>query len=239
MSAPHGLEYRRIEGATGRGVRIAIIDSGVNPTHPHVGGVVATVVATEAGVDDADAIDRLGHGTAVVAAIHQLAPDAELIVVKLFDRALAASTQALLKAIDWSARNGAQLVNLSLGVTNAAHTVALQDAVTRAVEHGAVIVSPRAHKGVAWLPGSLAGALAVEVDWACPRDAYGVQPRTVDDRAVFLASGFAREIPGVPPERNLKGVSFAAANFSGHAARAAQDLSSYSLASLTVRLTVR
>jgi subtilisin family serine protease len=228
-------EYRRIDGATGRGVRIAIIDSGVNPGNPHVGGVVAAAVATEAGVVEDPAVDRLGHGTAVLAAVHDIAPDAELLVVKIFERTLAAPAQALLKAIDWSARNGAALVNLSLGVANAAQAGAMRDAVERAADRGTVIVSPRAHEGAAWLPGSLPGVIAVEVDWACPRHAYGVRA-SADGGRVFLASGFAREIPGVAPERNLKGVSFAAANMTGHAARAGEWLPRWSFDALTQRL---
>jgi hypothetical protein len=41
----------------------------------------------------------------------------------------------------------------------------------------------------------------------------------IDGAALFLASGFPRPIPGVPPERNLQGVSFAVANVTGFLAR--------------------
>ena len=73
---------------TGRGVRVAVIDSGVNATHPHVGEVAGGIAIDEQGVERADYLDRLGHGTAVTAAIREKAPDAELFAVKVFDRSL-------------------------------------------------------------------------------------------------------------------------------------------------------
>ena len=54
---------------TGRGVRVAVIDSGVNTTHPHVGEVAGGIAIDEQGIERADYLDRLGHGTAVTAAI--------------------------------------------------------------------------------------------------------------------------------------------------------------------------
>ena len=58
---------------------------------------------------------------------------------------------------------------------------------------------------------------------------------STDDGGVtlFHASGFAREIPGVPRERNLHGISLAVANMTGFAARAAELCGDRSLAALT------
>ena len=74
-----------------------------------------------------------------------------------------------------------------------------------------------------WLPGSLPGVVSVQLDWNCPRDEYRVAD--VDGVTVFRASGFPRPIPGVPPERNLNGISFAVANMTGFVARALQAAS--------------
>ena len=54
---------------TNRPVRVAVIDSGVNPTHPHVGGVAGGTAIAADGSSGDDYIDRLGHGTAVAAAL--------------------------------------------------------------------------------------------------------------------------------------------------------------------------
>jgi subtilisin family serine protease len=203
---------------TGRGVRIAIIDSGIHAGHPHVGGGVAGGICLVAGEDPVDIVDRVGHGTAVAAAIREKCPEAELLVVRVFDRQLATSAAVLAQAIVWSADHRARIINLSLGTTNPAHADALSDAVGHAVSHGAIVVAAR-ENGIDWLPGSLPGVTGALVDWGCERDAIEIADKRSASR-VFRASGYPRPIPGVPKERNLSGVSFAVANVSGFLARA-------------------
>ena len=60
--------------------------------------------------------------------------------------------------------------------------------------------------------------LAVELDWTCPRLSVEVGAG-IDGRPVCRASGYPRPAPGIPPERNLKGLSFAVANVTGTLAR--------------------
>jgi subtilisin family serine protease len=203
---------------TGRGVRVAVIDSGVHAGHPHVGFVAGGVAIDEDGRVHDDYVDRLGHGTAVVAAIREKAPDAELYAVKVFDRALSTCLSTLVAAIDWSAGHGMHVVNLSLGTARGDHEPALTEAVRRAAARGVVLVAAAEDEGVRWLPGSLPGVVAVQLDASCPRDQYRVTDG--NGSTVFRASGFPREIPGVPPERNLNGISFAVANMTGFVARA-------------------
>jgi subtilisin family serine protease len=215
---------------TGRGVRIAVVDSGVNGSHAHVGGVAGGVAIDEQGCEHADYVDRLGHGTAVTAAIREKAPDAELFAVKVFDRVLSTNIATLVDGIDWAARNGIHLVNLSLGTSREAHEGVLREAVGRAAASGLLIVAARDDGDVRWLPGSLPGVLPVQVDWTLPRDQYGTV--CIEGVTVFRASGFAREIPGVPPERNLHGISLAVANMTGFVARAIEAAADRSLAGI-------
>ena len=207
---------------TGRGVRVAIIDSGIHAAHPHVGGL--------AGGD----VDRLGHGTAVAGAIREKAADAELYAIRVFDRSLSTSVARLAAAIVRAADAGADLVNLSLGTQRQEHRTMLVEAVAYAAQRGAVVIAAEESDGVRWLPGSLPGVLPVRLDWECPRDGF----RTVDssDGPKFLASGYPRPIPGVPREANLKGISFAVANMTGFAARARQAVPASSTATIAAFL---
>ena len=202
---------------SGNIVRVAVIDSGVFPDHPHVMGVDGGVAITPAG-EDADYIDRIGHGTAVAGAIREKAPRASLIAVKVFDRALAGSVNTLVRAIDWAVDHDCHVINMSLGTSRAEHHARLRPAVDRALERGVIVVAAREDGGQQFLPGSLPGVLGVMVDWACPRDQYRVE--TQGEHVVCGASGYPREIPGVPPSRNLMGISFAVANMTGFVARA-------------------
>jgi subtilisin family serine protease len=203
---------------SGRGVRVAVVDSGVHSAHPHVGGVSGGLaIRTDGSIDD-DFVDRLGHGTAVAAAIREKAPDAEILAVKVFWRTLSTDVGALVRAIDAAVARGAALVNLSLGTNQTDHRDALRDAVDRAQTQGAIVVSAAESDGAEWLPGSLPGVLPVILDWTSDRFAYRIVEHR--GRAVIAASGYPRDIPGVARERNLKGISFAVANATGFAARA-------------------
>ena len=127
----------------------------------------------------------------------------------------------LVDAIEWAARSGMHIVNLSLGTPRREHESALLQAMEVAAASGALIVAAREDDGVRYLPGSLPGAIAVDVDWTCPRGEYRIVD--VDGVPVVRTSGLPRQIPGVPPEKNLHGLSFAVANATAFVARAMED----------------
>lgn len=191
---------------------MAVIDSGVHAAHPHV-GAVAESVCIDPPDGEGDTVDRLGHGTAVAAAIRDLAPGATLIVGKIFDRTLVTNADALARGIAWATDRGARVINLSLGTANHAHEETLRASVAGAVKAGALVVSAREADGVVWLPGSLPDVVSVVADARLERDELIVH------EGGLTAAPFPRPIPGVPKERNLSGVSFAVANASGFLAR--------------------
>jgi len=202
---------------TGAGVRVAVIDSGVHAPHPHIGNIEAGVALALDGRPDIDTVDRLGHGTAVAAAIHEKAPGATILPVKVFDRELRATADALVAAITWAVEARVDLINLSLGTANPAHQGRLGEALVAAARAGVGLVAAAEQDGTRWLPGSLPLAIGVTVDWECPR-AEAMVTATMEGavrRLRIAASGYPRPIPGVPPERNLKGISFAVANATG------------------------
>jgi subtilisin family serine protease len=228
LPGPGLLTLESLRPRTGRGVRVAVIDSGAHAAHPHVGGIAGGAGIDALGTLHDDWTDRLGHGTAVTAVIREKAPEAEIVVAKVFDRSLDATAVALVAGIDWAVSQGASLINLSLGTTNPGHALMLAAAVGRAHAAGAWIVAaglqPSSRDAatasrLAWLPGSLPGVVAVELDWTMPRDQIVIVARAQDvarEPALHVrASGYPRPIPGVAPERNLRGVSFAVANVTG------------------------
>jgi hypothetical protein len=186
-------------------VRVAVIDSGVHVSHPHI-GAVAGGAAFGPDMDRGSYVDSLGHGTAVMAAIQEKAPAAEYYALRVFHRALRTRVEYLLEALEWCLEHGIDIANLSLGTANPEHGPRFEEFIARA---NFTIVA-----AAGTLPGSLNGVLGVELDPECGRDVY----RYRDGR--FRASGYPRPIPGVPPERNLQGISFAVANLTGFAARA-------------------
>ena len=220
------LEMPPFAGRTGRGIRVAVVDSGVHGGHPHVGGVAGGVRIAADGAEERDFTDRIGHGTAVAAAIREKAPDAEIWAVRVFGTRLSTTASTLVRAIEWAAGRGVDLINLSLGTQRPEHRSAMAAVVATAAGRGSLIVSPAVHEGREWLPGCLPGTVGVELDRECAREELRVSgaggagaeaPAAPSPR--FRASGYPRPIPGVSPELNLHGVSFAAANVTGFLAR--------------------
>ncbi|WP_353227866.1 S8 family serine peptidase [Novosphingobium sp.] len=194
-------------------VRIAVIDSGVYPVHPHI--VAARILPGVAIAADGTiaygpekATDQLGHGTAVTAAIQELAPDADVLPIRVFQGALRASARALVTAIVWAAEQRADVINCSLGTPNATHAALFDDAVARIGAARLVAPLVGGDDAPCW-PGQCAGVVAVGLDWDMPRGVARL------DGGVWYAAGYPRPIPGVEQLRNLHGVSFATAQISG------------------------
>jgi hypothetical protein len=201
---------------------VAVIDSGVHAAHPHIHGIAGGVlVAADGSIEEGSFSDRLGHGTAVMAAIQEKAGEADYFAVKVFDSSLRTTARALFCAIEWSIARRMDIINMSLGTSNAAHAERFHELVQEAVDAGISLVAAREAGGQACFPGCLPGVFAVGLDEQCERNAYRVQDTA--EGIVFLASGYPRPAPGIPKERNLQGISFAVANITGFAARALRE----------------
>ena len=103
-------------------VRVAVIDSGVDATHPEL---VDKIAKAETFVGGSARVDEQGHGTfvaGVIAAafdnasgIAGMAPSAELLVAKVVDTDNLIDVEAEARAIRWAVQNGARVINLSIG----------------------------------------------------------------------------------------------------------------------------
>ena len=140
----------------------------------------------------------------------------------------------LARALECAADRGARIINLSLGSENPAHRAVLESAVAYATGKGAVVVAALESNGAPCYPGSLPGVASVRLDPSCPRDE--IQVLGGGEGVTFGASPYPRPIPGVPPERNLSGVSFAVANVSGFLARLVEGMDALSFAEIVARL---
>jgi hypothetical protein len=194
-------------------VTVAVVDSGANVPHPHLPAIAGGVAIDLEGVESDDYVDRLGHGTAAAAAIHEKAPSAELYAVKVFHTELATTVPNLVRAIDWATERDIRVVNLSLGTPNDFRRDELVPAIERAVAAGTLVVSAFEMDGHLWYPGAMEGVVGVVMDAGQERSSVTVERR--EGRLVVRASPYPRPIPGVPPERNLNGISFAVANATG------------------------
>ncbi|MBZ5526770.1 MAG: S8 family serine peptidase [Acidobacteriia bacterium] len=208
---------------TGQGVSIAVIDSGINPKHSHVGRVEGGI-AIRLGEDgvvifEDDWNDALGHGTAIAGVLRAKAPGALLYSVRIFHQRLQASPAAAAAAIRWAADHGAKIINCSLSTPEAQHRALFQAACDHAAARGACIVAASLPGHFGLLPASLPGVIAVAADPACSWDEYRGGTAGPSGEPLFLAHPSPRPLPGRPQEKNLQGASFAAAHIAAWAAR--------------------
>jgi subtilisin len=106
-------------GATGAGVTVAVLDSGVEAGHPLVAGRLIESVAVEIIDDEAhvvadQGVDLYGHGTACAGIIVGLAPEVEIVSVRVLGADLRGKGAAFLAGLEWAVARGAKVMNLSL-----------------------------------------------------------------------------------------------------------------------------
>jgi len=113
-------------GSTGKGIRVAVVDSGVEFDHPALGNSVRGGVVVEYDEDaenmirykaDDQPVDLAGHGTACAGIIHALAPQAEIISVRVLGSNMRGRAIQFAGGLDWAIENGIQVVNLSLSTS--------------------------------------------------------------------------------------------------------------------------
>ena len=108
-------------GSTGAGATVCVVDSGVDAEHPLVGGVGRAVAIRIEGDEthvEADEIgDVCGHGTACAGIIRSVAPDCELVSVRVLGEGFVGSGPALIEGLRWAVEQGFDVINMSLSTT--------------------------------------------------------------------------------------------------------------------------
>lgn len=155
---------------TGKGVRIAFLDSGIDQSHPAFANAsieTYRVVRRGPGPHGIRCIpdeggDPVGHGTACAGILHQIAPDAELISVQVLGRDASGAMDQLLTGLAWSIEQSFDVINLSLGTVQRTQIARLHDLIDRAYYKNKLIVAAaNNHKQISF-PANFAALLAVD-----------------------------------------------------------------------------
>lgn len=119
----------------GSGVRVAVIDTGVEQDHPWVGGKLVESFGVKmfedgrADIEPCAPMDVCGHGTAAAGQIRRVAPEAELISIRVLSESREGSSEALVSALQWVAKQNVDVVNMSLSTLRLALALRIGHAV--------------------------------------------------------------------------------------------------------------
>lgn len=210
IGAPHAWE----QGYKGDGVKVAVLDTGFDPQHPDLKGLV-TESANFTGEPSTD--DLMGHGTHVTSIIagsgaasggryKGVAPGARILSGKVCTMDGNCDNSAIVEGLAWAAQHGAKVINLSLGDTDTPETDAVEamvDTVTR--DYGSLVVAAAGNFG----PGKVATPASAE-------SAVAVGATQANDElAAFSAIGPRVGDSGLKPDLVAPGVGVVAARAGG------------------------
>jgi subtilisin family serine protease len=131
----------------GRGVDVAVIDSGIETTHSALRGKIAESVETH--TTDGRRVefvpstsgDSAGHGTACAGIISTIAPDVKLHSIKVLGAGASGDGHAFLAGLEYAVKRKFRLINLSLGTTKPQYVVPLRDLLDRAYQAGCIVIA--------------------------------------------------------------------------------------------------
>jgi subtilisin family serine protease len=153
------------EGATGAGVRVCVLDSGVEADHPYVGGVAQSVAVTKSedgiSIADDDSGDLCGHGTACAGIIRSLAPECELTSVRVLGAGYSGSAAVLLAGLEWAIREGFHVINMSLSTTKKQYVDRLHELADAAYFKRTLLVASAHNMPVESFPWRFASVVSV------------------------------------------------------------------------------
>ncbi|MET7868017.1 S8 family serine peptidase [Micromonospora taraxaci] len=202
-------------GRDGSGVKVAVLDTGVDATHPDLAGRIAEAQDFSG---SGSARDGHGHGTHVAATIagsgaasdglrKGVAPGAQLLVGKVLDDGGSGYDSSIIAGMEWAARSGAKVVSMSLGGDPTDGTDPMSQAVNDlSAETGALFVIAAGNSGEARTVGSPGAAAAALTVGAVDRD---------DNLADFSSRGPRLGDNGLKPEITAPGVGIVAARAAG------------------------
>lgn len=133
-------------GSDGAGVRVAIVDSGIDPGHEFVGSVERAVAVQKRDDGDPEVVedtvgDVAGHGTACAGIVRSMAPAARLWSVRVLGPGNKGAASVLLTGLRWAVEQGCEVVNLSLSTPKAETAARLHEIADDAYFAGTIFVA--------------------------------------------------------------------------------------------------
>ena len=214
--------------ASGEGVSIALLDSGINPSYPLLSQRKISVfdISPAQGnklghqvkkLSEGTNTDRSGHGSVVQSCLALAAPESEVTHYRILDENSQTDSATLCYALDHVLERGHNIVQLSLGTRNEEAIPWLASIMRRAYERNIVIVAAASNIGAGVYPARFTYCVSVEAgDFLDTKQVQFVEKNVVE----FRGAGINISIP-LPEgkQANVSGSSYAASFVTGHCAR--------------------
>jgi subtilisin len=204
--------------STGEGVRVCVLDSGIEADHPAVGGLerAVRVVAADqqtARVEEDEEGDVFGHGTACAGIIRQLAPRCQIASVRVLGPTNRGSGAIMLAGLRWAVEQGYEVINMSLSSRKRELAVLLHEVADNAYFRRRAIVASAHNLAVDSYPWRFSSVISVGSHELADPTAFFFNPtppvefygRGVDIEVAWRGGGTVRS----------SGNSFATAHISG------------------------
>jgi subtilisin len=216
---------RALADGRGQGIRIAVLDSGIQTAHPRLEGlrlrddlaVLAEGIALQ--VVPGEAQDTFGHGTAIAGILRALAPEAELGSFRVLGPHLRSRTAIIREGVRLALERGYHILNCSFGCTRDDQVLIYKDWIDEAYLQGRHIVAACNNDDFTrreW-PGHFPTVITVNAASAVRPDALYYRPGTLVE---FAARGEDVEVPWLDgSSKRVTGSSFAAPHAAGLLAR--------------------
>ncbi len=217
------LDRRMVFGdSRGEGVTVAIVDSGVEPDHPAVGGRLVASFRVEPGedgpliVEDVERVDLVGHGTACAGIVHAIAPAADLVSIRVLGADNRGGGPSFAAAIEWAVEQRFGVVNLSLSSRSEAMAERFHELADEAYFANTLLVSAANNVTGASYPSLFAAVISVAAHDLGDPDAWFYNPAPPVE---FGAHGLDVDVAWRGGTRiRATGNSFAAPHLAGRAA---------------------
>jgi len=152
--------------STGKGVRVCILDSGVDRDHPLVGELHRAVAVSldddgETVISEDSEGDLCGHGTACAGIVRSIAPDCELTSVRVLGAGFTGSGEILLAGLRWAVEQRFDVVNMSLSTTKRQFAGILHELTDRAYFRRTVLVASAHNMPVESYPWRFSSVISV------------------------------------------------------------------------------
>lgn len=216
---------KNLQLSTGAGVRIAVLDSGLNPQFPRLRGRPWKVFDCDLQDDglrvrpmpEGSSSDRNGHGSVVQSCIADAAPEAQIDHFRVLDENNHCDSNLLCLALDHVVEKNYDIVNLSLGTRNEDHIPWLVTIMKRAYERDITVVAASSNVGNTLYPARFTYCVSCEAMSGGNPFVLRFKPASVVE-----FSGWGVNVPVPAPNGrtlSVSGSSYAAAHISGLCAR--------------------